>query len=159
MIKNSYIQLSFTLLTILMCSIAKAQTPEDSIKATINLFFDGMRETDSTKIRASLAPNAILQTIAAPRNGKIRIPTENLDSFIVNISRPHTEIYDERIQFETIRIDGRLASVWTPYQFYVGSKFSHCGVNSFQLVRFETGWKIQYIIDTRRRDGCGEEKK
>ena len=61
---------------------------------------------------------------------------------------------DERIQFETIKIDGPLAIVWTPYNFYHNGKFSHCGVNSFQLVRFDGIWKIQYLIDTRRRTGC-----
>ena len=42
----------------------------------------------------------------------------------------------------------------TPYKFYVGEKFSHCGVNSFQLVKIRGEWKIQYIIDTRRRQNC-----
>jgi len=61
---------------------------------------------------------------------------------------------DERIVFETIRIDGPLASVWTPYNFYYEGKFSHCGVNSFQLVKINGEWKIQYLIDTRRKQGC-----
>ena len=55
--------------------------------------------------------------------------------------------------FETIKIDGALASVWTPYKFYSGATFSHCGANSFQLVKIDGAWKIQYIIDTRRK-GC-----
>jgi len=53
-----------------------------------------------------------------------------------------------------VKIDGPLAIVWTPYKFYFNGKFSHCGVNSFQLVRFNGVWKIQYLIDTRRRAGC-----
>ena len=55
---------------------------------------------------------------------------------------------------EVVKIDGALASVWTPYKFYFNGKFSHCGVNSFQLVRMNNTWKVQYIIDTRRRVGC-----
>jgi hypothetical protein len=47
-----------------------------------------------------------------------------------------------------------MAAVWTPYNFYYNGQFSHCGVNSFQVIRFKDGWKIQYIIDTRRRTGC-----
>jgi len=61
---------------------------------------------------------------------------------------------DERISFETIKIDGPLAIAWTPYKFYYEGKFSHCGVNSFQLVRVDNQWRIQYLIDTRRRQGC-----
>jgi hypothetical protein len=63
-------------------------------------------------------------------------------------------VADERITFETIKIDGPLAVAWTPYKFYYEGKFSHCGVNSFQLVRLNGAWKIQYLIDTRRRTGC-----
>lgn len=63
---------------------------------------------------------------------------------------------DERIQFDVVKVDGPLASVWTPYKFYFKGQFSHCGVNSFQLVRVNGEWKIQYLIDTRRRNDCGE---
>jgi hypothetical protein len=63
---------------------------------------------------------------------------------------------DERILDYHIQIDGNLASVWTPYRFYVNENFSHCGVNSFQLVKMKEGWKIVYIIDTRRKEPCTE---
>jgi hypothetical protein len=79
---------------------------------------------------------------------------KSVADFLTAITKPHTEIYDERIVFETIKIDGPLASVWTPYKFYVGTTFSHCGVDSYQLVKIEGNWKIQYLIDTRRKDGC-----
>jgi hypothetical protein len=82
------------------------------------------------------------------------VETEPLDSFLVAISKPHTEVYDERITFGAVKIDGELAMVWAPYKFYLGEKFSHCGVDSFQLVKINGEWKIQYLIDTRRRQGC-----
>jgi hypothetical protein len=61
---------------------------------------------------------------------------------------------DERILDYQIKIDGALASAWTPYNFYVNGNFSHCGVNSFQLVKMDDVWKIVYIIDTRRKEPC-----
>jgi hypothetical protein len=63
-------------------------------------------------------------------------------------------ILDERIRFDVIRIDGALAIVWALYQFYYKGKFSHCGADSFQLVRINGKWKIQYLVDTRRSRGC-----
>ncbi len=62
------------------------------------------------------------------------------------------------VHFEVIRIDADLAVVWTPYKFFVGKKFSHCGVNSFQLIKLNGNWKIQYLIDTRRKEGCDKIK-
>jgi len=73
---------------------------------------------------------------------------------LVAIAKPHTEAYDERITFDLVKIDGELAMVWAPYKFYLGEKFSHCGVDAFQLVKINNNWKIQYLIDTRRRQGC-----
>ncbi|MDI9365767.1 MAG: hypothetical protein QM541_12505 [Flavobacterium sp.] len=63
---------------------------------------------------------------------------------------------DERITFGNVQIDGALANVWAPYQFYYNGNFSHCGVNNFVLVKQNNVWKIQYIIDTRRKQGCGQ---
>jgi Putative lumazine-binding len=142
-------------LTALVCgNMARAQTTQDSIKMVIDRFFDGMRKSDTAMIRSAISANAVLQTIAMSKDGKLTVRDENINNFIASIAQPHTDIYDERITYGAIHIDGPMAAVWTPYKFYVGEKFSHCGVNSFQMVRLDGGWKIQYIIDTRRRKGC-----
>lgn len=142
------------LILTLLSTKAFGQSKEDSVKQTINRFFEGMRNADSSLIKGSLADGAFLQTIAKTKEGKMVVRTESLADFIVAVTKPHPEVYDERITFETIKTDADLASVWTPYQFYVGEKFSHCGVNSFQLARLNGEWKIQYIIDTRRKENC-----
>ena len=51
-------------------------------------------------------------------------------------------------------MDGNLANVWVYYEFYAGDKFSHCGVDNFQLGRTDAGWKIILLADSRRRQGC-----
>ena len=71
--------------------------------------FDGMRKTDTSLLRAAFTSTPILQTVVKNREGKTIIVTEPLDSFIVAISKPHTEVYDERISFDIIKIDGELA--------------------------------------------------
>ncbi len=133
---------------------AQAQTPTDSVKMTINTFFEGMKKGDTTLIRTTMTEGVIFQTIAQTKEGKVTVKTEKVDEFIKYIARPKDFVADERITFDMIKIDGTLASAWTPYKFYLGEKFSHCGANSFQLVRIDGVWKIQYIIDTRRRQGC-----
>lgn len=144
------------LLTILISSVSigHAQTAEDSVKAVINKLFDGMKNSDASSIKESFADSAILQTIGRSQDGKTVIRTDEVKGFVESIGRLAKGDADERIQFETIKIDGPLAIVWTPYKFYYKGQFSHCGVNSFQLVRMGGSWKIQYLIDTRRRQGC-----
>jgi Putative lumazine-binding len=133
---------------------SKAQTAEDSVKMTINHFFEGMKKSDTSLIKSTMMESIVFQTIAKNKEGETMVKTENVSAFLTSIATPRKEVADERITFETIKIDGNLASVWTPYKFYLGTQFSHCGANSFQLVRHKGTWKIQYIIDTRRKQGC-----
>jgi hypothetical protein len=133
---------------------AFAQTEEDKVKAPILHFFEGMKRSDSLLLKSSLAPQAMLQTVAKNKEGKTAVRTEDISLFITSVTKPHQGVYDERITFDVIKIDADLAVVWTPYKFYVSGQFSHCGVNSFQLVKLNGEWKIQYIIDTRRKEPC-----
>lgn len=145
----------FILLTVLICGIStKAQTTEDSVKAVVNTLFTGMKNADAALLRTCFADSMVLQTIVRGKEGSVKVITENPAEFIDFVSRQKAGAADERIRFETIKIDGPLALVWTPYEFYYNGQFSHCGVNSFHLVRFSNGWKIQFLIDTRRKVGC-----
>jgi hypothetical protein len=141
-------------LTLLFGTRSFAQSDDAAIKQTINSLFDGMRRSDTAMIRSAFAPQGSLQTVLKNRDGKVIIRSEPLDSFIAFIGKPHKEVYDERITFETLKVDGDLAIAWTPYRFYVNEKFSHCGVDSFQLVKLNGEWKIYYLIDTRRKQDC-----
>ena len=142
------------MLFIVLSTVAysKAQSAEDSVKAAVNRLFDGMIKSDPSLLKASFADSAILQSIGTNKEGKVVIRNENVDDFAVSIGKLEKGSADERIEFGTIRIDGPLAIVWAPYKFYYKGKFSHCGVDSFQLVRVNGEWKIQYLIDTRRKD-------
>lgn len=131
-----------------------AQSPEDSVKTTINNLFAAMKNADQSLFKTVFSDNAILQTISRDKEGKTVVTSESVQEFGDFIGKLKKDSADERISFETIKIDGPLAIAWTPYNFYFNGKFSHCGVNSFQLVRLNGEWKIQYIIDTRRKAGC-----
>lgn len=133
---------------------ASAQTTQDSVKQAVEQLFTAMRTKDTTLLRLCFTSNAVLQTITKDKTGKLDVVDEKVDAFAISISGHEAGSLDERISFEAIHIDGPMAAVWTPYQFYYKGNFSHCGVNSFQLVRLDGAWKIQYIIDTRRKINC-----
>lgn len=140
--------------TPLLAQKSKPEDPEKAIKATINRFFDGMEKGDTLLLKSACAPTMVLQTYMADKEGKMQVYTEDFQEFVNMVATPNTDQYDERIQFEAIHAEKSLASVWTPYSFFINGKRSHCGTNSFQLVKTSDGWKIQYIIDTRRKQGC-----
>ncbi len=133
-------------------SQAQTTATTDSVKATINRFFAGLKQHDTTLIRSSLAPEVIFQTIARNKKGETLIRTEGVSEFLKFVADHPQDNLDEQIEFDMVKIDANLASVWTPYRFLLNGKLSHCGANSFQLVRLAQGWQIQYIIDTRRKN-------
>lgn len=122
------------------------KTDSDLVKESIEKLFTGMKNADTIMIKSVFADNAILQTITK----KEVVKTEKMQDFLSSFSKLSKNDADEKIRFEAINIDGNLASVFTPYEFYYRGKFSHCGANSFQLVKQNNVWKIQYLIDTRR---------
>ena len=131
-----------------------AQTAEDSVKAVINKMFEGMKNADGAVLKSCFGDSVVFQTISRTKEGNTVVRNESVNDFADFVSKQTKNALDERITFESIKIDGPLAIAWTPYNFYFNGQFSHCGVNSFQVVRFSNGWKIQYLIDTRRKQDC-----
>ena len=146
--------LFFLTFTLLLNIAVKAQNAEDSVKAVVNNLFTAMKNSDSVLLKTCFADKSILQTITKNKEGIIAVKDESLNEFAASISTQPKGSLDEQIVFDVVKIDGPLAIVWTPYNFYYNGKFLHCGVNSFQLVRIGGEWKIQYLIDTRRKVGC-----
>ena len=140
--------------TMFISASINAQAPEDSVKAVVNQLFTAMKNADAGMLKDAFADTAVLQTIRRKQDGTFFVQNERVNDFVTQIGMAKKDSLDERITFESVKIDGPLASVWTPYKFYYAGKFSHCGVNSFQLVRINGRWKIQFLIDTRRRQDC-----
>jgi hypothetical protein len=144
---------TFLAFTIYAISI-QAQTPEDSVKAAVNKLFVAMKTSDGVLLKNAFADSAILQTITKDKDGKTMVQTDKVDDFVKTINAVAKGDVDERIVFDVVKIDGPLAIAWTPYKLYYKGNFMHCGVNSFQLVKIAGNWKIQYLIDTRQKNGC-----
>lgn len=133
---------------------APARSDEErAVLAVVNKLFDAMRAGDSAAVRAIVHPSAKLFRFGR-RDGTLVFTADSIDAFVRAIGRPHAEVWDERTANERVFIDGPMAMVWLDYVFYLGTKFSHCGADAFQLFRSAEGWKIATISDTQRPDGC-----
>lgn len=139
---------------LLAISSTKAQGETDSVKAIVNNLFKAMLLSDSAAFHACFAPEALLQTVEKDKLNKTAVRSELIAETAGILRKFPAGTAEEKMVFDIIRIDGDLAIVWAPYQFYFGGKLLHCGVNSIQLVKLPEGWRIQYIIDTRRQEGC-----
>ena len=148
-------KLTLLLVFFLVSSLGWAQsagtTQDADVKKVIQQLFDGMRKGDSSLVRGAFYKGARLQTAATSKEGKPVLRDESIDGFVKAVGTPHKEVWDERLSGYEIKIDDNLAIAWTPYEFYLDGKFSHRGVNVFQLFKSENGWKIISIADTRRK--------
>jgi hypothetical protein len=132
-------------------STTAAPEARDAVLAVVEQLFDGMRAGDSTAVRAVFDDGARMQSISQ-EEGTPSIRTGSVDRFVEAVGRPHEDVWDERIWDPVVQIDGPMAMAWTPYAFYLGDTLSHCGVNTFHLIRRGDDWKVFYLVDTRRQN-------
>jgi hypothetical protein len=125
---------------------------KQEVQKTIELFFEAFHQRDTSKLKLVCADKIILQSISESTTKGNSLVEESVDEFCKSIAQiPATTKFYEKILGYTIALDGTMAQVWTPYEFYINDKLSHSGVNSFTLFEDEKGWKIIYLIDTRRK--------
>ncbi|CAL2089283.1 Putative lumazine-binding protein [Tenacibaculum sp. 190524A02b] len=151
-----------TLLVFIISLVMHAQSSseEKAIKNTISTFFEGLHKGDSTLVSSTLHNTIKIQTTFTNKKGKKILKTETRSKLLNTIaSKKVTDTYFEKLLSYTIKIDGNLASVWTPYEFYYNGNFSHCGANSFQLYNNNGQWEIIYLVDMRRRNNCQVSKR
>ena len=153
--------LFFSLCLILFNQGIKAQEELDNdkqaVEQTIIDLFDGMREGDSAKVSALFVKDVQIYTSYTNKDGDLVLKKGELDAFLKAIGSPHEKIWDEKIWDTKVNIDKGIAQVWTDYAFYVGTDFSHCGVDAFHLAKNASGvWKIMHLMDTRKKEGCQE---
>ncbi len=143
------------LLVLLLLSVgltSYAQNSEEEAKQTIVDFFEAFHKQDIIALKSFARKNVILQSVSVNQDGKTILSETPFDKFIASIGGiPKTMTFEERILSYDVKVDGVMANVWTPYEFYVNEKLSHKGVNSFQLIKENDAWEILYLIDTRRR--------
>jgi hypothetical protein len=143
------------LLVVASVSFSQAQASEEaSIAEVINKLFTGMHNHDTVMVRSAFGDKVTLATVVRNREGKHVLRLEEFGDFIKILGKPSAEPLTEEIWNLKIQIDGAFAQAWCDYGFYVGKNFSHCGVDAFQLIKTQDGWKIFNLADTRRKDGC-----
>jgi hypothetical protein len=144
---------------VLLTGVLTAQSSftEKDAKKLIDTFFEGFHTGDTLLMKSTIAPTMVMQTAFSTPTGEDKVTTGTGADFLNAIAnRPANQQWDEKLLGYSVQIDGNLAHVWTPYEFYANGNFSHCGANAFTLAKMDSGWKIIHIIDSRRTASCKE---
>lgn len=126
-----------------------AGSEETDAIATAQHLFDAMAAHNADAARALFTPGAPLTSIRA--NGEISNSTS--EQFVSHVGAAK-DTWLERMWNPKVLIRGSLAVVWADYDFHLNGKFSHCGVDSFTLVKGSEGWKISAVAYTTETSGC-----
>lgn len=142
----------FVIASVALCGQAPGDKPAPSPagpEEIVQQLFDAMAARDALAAKALFVPDAALFSLGA--NGRaVKMP---LEDFLNAIGSGKT-VWRERIWDATVKVHGAIAIVWAPYDFHNNDAFSHCGYDSFSLIKTSVGWKISYVSDTRETEGC-----
>lgn len=151
---------SFVLICcVLFSTICFGQNSFDEANARqiIDTFFDGFHKGDTLLMKSVMGNDVVMQTVYANKEGKNMLRTEEASNLLnVIANRTEDQKWDERLLDYKVQIDGNLAHVWTPYEFWFNDSLSHCGANAFTLAKTDDGWKIIHLIDSRRKASCNK---
>ena len=133
---------------------AQATSAADSsaVVAAVERLFDGMARRDTTALRAVLMPGS--QFISVRAGADNAAPRRQADTTFLRSLAGGREKLLERMWKPSVHVHGPIAVVWAPYDFHIDGKFSHCGVDTFSLVRTTAGWQISGISYTVEPTGC-----
>ena len=134
------------------------EAEKQAVKEVVEEFFQAFHAQDSLGMKQYMAENVVLQTTGRNKEGKTQFRTTPIGKLYESIVRiPDSISFQEKLTSWNIQVDRTMANAWVGYEFWLNDTFSHCGINSFQLVNFDGTWKIIYLIDTRGRAGCQED--
>jgi hypothetical protein len=136
-----------------------AQKPDDKalVLGVVQKLFDEMAAANAAGILATGTADNQLVAVQKGRDGKNRISAINGEQFTKFFTKPGAikeVMYDPKTH-----IDGDWAMVWGRYVFFAEGKLSHCGINQFNLVRTDAGWKIANGASTIDPNACNEKEK
>lgn len=119
-----------------------------AVESAAYALFEAMQQKDTAALRTLIHPRALIVAVSERGTG-----VRTVDEWIPTVVR-NPEVLRERMWDAEIRVDGDLATLWAPYEFHLGDRFSHCGMDAFQFVRENGAWKMIAITFTRRTTGC-----
>lgn len=130
-------------------SLAVSAEREDVI-STVQKTFDAMAAHDGPAISALFLKDARL--VAIRETGEST--STAVADFAARLGAPSQVKILERMWNPEVRISGRLASLWAPYDFHRDGKRTHCGIDQVDLVNTPDGWRIASIIYTVVTKDC-----
>jgi hypothetical protein len=125
-------------------------TEKDAVLKAVQVFFDTMAAKDVEGARAILQPQGRFHNMSM-RDGKPDVRAFSNEEYF-SILQSSKQKMRERTWNPDVSIHGLIATFRAPYDFWIDGKLSHCGVDAFDLIKTEDGWKIAggvYTVESK----------
>ena len=131
-----------------------ADSDEGAVMAPVQRLLAGIGARDAAMVASAELAEGGGATIVTENADGTRTVTRRSWAEVNARFTPGPEKYAERLLDPVIETDGSVAVVWSPYVFYVDGKLHHCGMDHFDLVKTDGGWKIANLTWSSRTTGC-----
>jgi hypothetical protein len=136
-------------------SLQPTAAPESDaaqVIAAVEEILTALRDRDTTELRRLMEPSVRFYAIDADA-GEASLRVFDLEEFLRIVGASEEPLL-ERIWDPQVHTDGAVATLWAPYDFHIGERFSHCGHAAFQFVRRGGMWRLVSETYTVRVASC-----
>jgi len=114
---------------------------EREVIETVQAFFDVIGSKDARAGAELTLGEGVFLNVREEEGRRVVKHFSNADwlAELPGEERAMTEAFDGE---PTVLVAGDVAMVWAPYVFHVDGELSHTGIDVFNLLRTEDGWKI-----------------
>jgi hypothetical protein len=121
-------------------SSAQDSNDREAVLKVIQVFFDTMTARDVEGARRIMVPDGRFHAMEMRKPDSEPLSFTG-EEYLARLPKSQTN-NRERIWNPEVRVQRSIATVWAPYDFWVDGKFSHCGIDLFDLVKTREAWKI-----------------
>lgn len=140
-----------TLLALLLL-VPAANAGTDTALEAVETFFTAMAENNWSLAEPVMIDDAVLYGYRL-EDGEVQLSRTTAGDYLKSAATRDARMLERIWDVEILEHD-RLATIWTPYDFYLDGKFHHCGRNSFSLIRNADGWRIASIVYSMLTENC-----
>lgn len=117
---------------------ARAQDPADRARvlAVVDSALAAINRGDVVALTDLMIPEAVTARVRA-EDGRYRVRTRAEE----RAAAPAGTVVERGFRPQ-VHLSGPLAVVWLPYDLYLDGQWSHCGVDTFTLIRTGGAWRI-----------------
>jgi hypothetical protein len=128
-------------------AFAPTAQQREEIVQTLQYLFDALETGDADLLMSVLDPSTVMRSTET-RDGRTTFSSSTAEGLAERIASSEEPLI-ERMWDPVVAVNGSMATLWTPYDFYIGTTFSHCGVDAATFMQTAEGWMIVGLTWTR----------